>query len=35
LAKAMFLVAAGNHWQVSFSNRPIEFDAGGNVSFMS
>jgi predicted ATP-grasp superfamily ATP-dependent carboligase len=34
LAKAMLLVAAGNAWQVEFSNRPIEFDSSGNVSFM-
>jgi predicted ATP-grasp superfamily ATP-dependent carboligase len=34
LAKAMLLVADGNAWQVAFSNRPIEFDASGNVSFM-
>lgn len=34
LAKAMLLVAAGNVWQVAFSNRPIEFDPSGNVSFM-
>ena len=34
LAKAMLLVAAGNAWHVAFSERPIEFDPGGNVSFL-
>ncbi len=34
LAKAMMLVAAGNVWHVDFSDRPIEFDTAGNVSFM-
>jgi tyramine---L-glutamate ligase len=34
LAKAMMLVAAGNVWQVAFSDRAIEFDPSGNVSFM-
>lgn len=34
LAEAMFQVAAGNSRQVSFNDRPIEFDAAGNVSFL-
>jgi predicted ATP-grasp superfamily ATP-dependent carboligase len=34
LAEAMMQVAAGNVWQVGFSDRPIEFDPSGNVSFV-
>lgn len=34
LAEAMWFVARGETTELTFSNRPIEFDPSGNVSFM-